>query len=285
MNEQAWVLSQGKEKRTIQPERVAYYERVQIVEARRKNRMYYLFFYKETYVTAIQAAKIKLHSFLARAFREGLVCDATHPLLTRLNQNKPFPTYTYSSFLKHLSGNYTHQEQTYLLTLLESFIPKKKLLEQMKTLFYDIRRQGKMFQAYKLIRVLMDFAPNHRFVKELSHDLHFQSFDEVYERPPETLWEQDALQAEKRWFHARDPELLSFLREDQPLEYTAFSLLLLTEGKAVDADFTKTWGTMFQEEELTRLLEHAYRNIPEAPFCKAGIAECVYFQAETFGSL
>ncbi|SDJ79174.1 hypothetical protein [Salimicrobium halophilum] len=262
MSEQTWVLSQGKEKRTVQPERVAYYERVQIVEARLKKRMYYIFFYKETYVTAIQATKIKIHSFLARAFREGLVCSTPHPLLERLNKNKPFPTSTYSSFLQQLADNYTHQEQAYILTFLESFIPKKKLLQQMKTLFYEIRRQGKMFQAYKIIRVLMDFAPNHRFVKELSHDLNFQSFEEVYELPGVDLWDKDPLQAEKRLFHERDPELLPLLGSTQPLEYTGFSLLLLIEGTTTYEDYKETWKTLFREEERTLLLEHVNRAVP-----------------------
>ncbi|SIS65768.1 hypothetical protein [Salimicrobium flavidum] len=262
MNEQEWSLSQNKDKRVIKPLRAVFYERAQIVEAVRGVHVYYLFFYKETYVTAIQATKVKYNSFLGRAFRNGFICDAPHPLIERLNLHKPFPTSTYTSLLQHLSGKYTHQEQVYILTFLESFLSKKKLLEEMKNLFYDIRRKGKMFEAYKIIRVLMDFAPNHRFVKELSHDLHFQQFEETYDLPPMKLWEKDPLHAEKQMFHDRDDRLLTVLKKTHPLEYTAFALLTFNEGKSHYEDYDEVFRLHFTSEEQLQIVEHAYQLVP-----------------------
>ncbi|AKG05479.1 hypothetical protein AAV35_012335 [Salimicrobium jeotgali] len=263
MNEQEWILSQNKDKRVIEPLRAVYYERAQIVEAVQGRSMYYLFFYKEQYVTAVQAKKIKYNSFIGRAFRHGLVCEAPHPLIDHLNISGRFPASTYNSLLQHLSGKYTNQEQAYILTFLESFLPKKKLLQEIKTLFYEVRRQGKMFHSYRIIRLLMDFAPRHRFVKELSHDLQFQKFEEIYDLPAEQLWEKDPLYAEKYLFHNRDESLLSMLPSETPLEITAFRLLLRQEKPIVPGKYEFKLESDFSPGERLRILEHALELSPE----------------------
>ncbi|WP_102336439.1 hypothetical protein [Salimicrobium jeotgali] len=263
MNEQEWILSQNKDKRVVEPLRAVYYERAQIVEAVQGRSMYYLFFYKEQYVTAVQAKKIKYNSFIGRAFRHGLVCEAPHPLIDHLNGSGRFPASTYNSLLQHLSGKYTNQEQAYILTFLESFLPKKKLLQEIKTLFYEVRRQGKMFHSYRIIRLLMDFAPRHRFVKELSHDLQFQKFEEIYDLPAEQLWEKDPLYAEKYLFHNRDESLLSMLPSETRLEFTAFLLLLMQEKTIVPGQYESELASAFSPEERLRILEHAQGLVPE----------------------
>ncbi|WP_226584700.1 tetratricopeptide repeat protein [Halobacillus litoralis] len=180
------------------PERVVFFEQMQVIEAiTDKQECYELFFYKHKFLTAVKTTRMKRSSYIAQAFREGFIYESPHPFIHALvSNNSPLKKLSYPQLKKNLGQQYSKEEQARILTFFESFIPKKHLFEDLKTLFYSYRREGKMASAYMIVRELIRFAPNNRFVKELANDLSFSRLSRLYEEDPAEACIRDPLFAE-----------------------------------------------------------------------------------------
>ncbi|WP_164670087.1 tetratricopeptide repeat protein [Virgibacillus doumboii] len=192
----------------LQAERVAFYRQGKFIEViSENNELYYLFFYKNQFLTAAKAKRIRRRSYIAHAFKQGQVFDAPHPFInTLLSENHPCKIVSFKPLLKMLEKHYTPQEKAFILTFFESFIPKKTLFHEIKSIFYVYRRNGQGFLGYRIIRILMGFAPNHSLVKELSGDSMFQNYANLYKEKSEDLFEKDPIFAEKILYARKDSD-------------------------------------------------------------------------------
>ncbi|MBM7572815.1 hypothetical protein [Aquibacillus albus] len=206
MGRTQFLLYNQQKPMKLKAEKVALYRRSQIIEAYSdKNQVYYLFFYKNQLLTATKATKLRRQSFIEHAFKKGMLFKAPHPFIQELlSSNAPCHITRFEPLLTKLKKFYTPQEQAFILTFFDSFISKKQLFNEIKSVYYDYRREGKMFLSYQIIRILKDFAPNNSMVKQLSNDLAFKKISDLYDEEPDKLLVKDQLFAEKILFNDKD---------------------------------------------------------------------------------
>lgn len=208
MNENQFLLHDHHKSILLKAERASFYLQGEIIEAfSESNEVYYLFFYKYHFLAAVKAKKLRRKSFIENAFKKGIVFEAPHPLIYVLHSsNPPYKMVSYQQLLKKLEKNYTPQEKAFILTFFESFFPKKELFNEINSLFFEYRRNGQLLQGYQIIRILMDFAPNHSLVKQLSNDMLFNKYTDLYNQSSEKLLTKDLLFAEKTLFAQKENE-------------------------------------------------------------------------------
>ncbi|MGR9047333.1 hypothetical protein ACQ4XT_01610 [Halobacillus faecis] len=267
MNSMTIHVKQQKKDLALDPSRVVFYEQMQLVETfNDQSECYMLFFYKQKYLTTVRTTRLKLKSYVARAFKEGKVYDSPHPFLQALiEMNSPLHKISYPQLKKKIVRLYSRQEQAKILTFFESFIPKKQLFQDMKSLFYQHRREGNMSGAYRVIRVMRDFAPNNRFVKEMANDLAYRDFADLYLEQSHTLMERDLLfketcasfedhqrllKEENRWIEASSHLLSHFYNQPTPENYQLYQSAL---------------SRHFDCDSRTFLLEQVSQTIPSFP--------------------
>lgn len=238
----------------VQPTKLAIYQQMEVVEAIHKQDVYYLFFYKYTFIQAIKATKLKRKSFIQEIFTKGEIFEYPHPFFYQvLASNRPYKMNSFSSLLKKLKKNYTPQEVAFLLTCFESFYPKKQLYQEIKTIFFEFRRNGQMLRAYQIIRILKKFAPNSKFVQQIANDMSFQKFTMMYEENKELAAEKDSLYKEQYLLANVDRDsaferlVKTFQQESRPLDIFILYMKRLKHSPSI---------TYY--EPLKRLLKEQY---------------------------
>jgi len=252
-------------------ERMAIYLQSKIIEAYDQHKqVYYVFFYKDHYLTAAKTTRLMRNSHIEHAFKNGIIIPSYHPLVKSLiSSDQLYKKRTFTQVIAKMEKILTPLEMANLATFFESFIPRKKIFTYIQNLFYEYRRNGKMFLSYRIIRILMDFTPTHSFVKELSNHLDFLKFAKLYHQGADIIFDKDPIYAEKVYFSNLENKAyfqkLSILLEQQSRwtdlialnihqlarnQENFFSLLLLLENH-------------FQEEEIVQVLEDLFDQIPE----------------------
>ncbi|SHG65518.1 tetratricopeptide repeat protein [Ornithinibacillus halophilus] len=190
----------------LKAERVVFYLQGEIIEAvNRKNEEFYLFFYKNRFLTAAKTTKLRRACFIEKAFKSGIVFDGSHPIVSKLlSSNAPCHIIGFDILLKKLNSHYSPHEKSFILTFFESFISKKKLLQEMISIFYDFRRNGQLFHAYQITQIIKEFAPDHNLVKQLTNDVAYQKYAIMYEEKSEELFTKDLLYAEKLYYYEKE---------------------------------------------------------------------------------
>ena len=199
MKEGQFLLYDRQKEIRLQAENVVFFLQGEIIEAISENQeIYYLFFYKSRFLTAKKAIRIRRHSYIEHAYKKGIVFKSPHPLINSLlSSNHPCHIISLNPLLTKLDKLYTPQEKAFILTFFESVIPKKQLLDEMISIYYEYRRNGQMFLGYRIIRILMDFAPNNSSVKKLANDNMFNKFVDLYNDKSDKLFAKDLIFAEK----------------------------------------------------------------------------------------
>ncbi|TRM11663.1 hypothetical protein FH966_08190 [Lentibacillus cibarius] len=205
-NMQTILYNRRKKPIAMEPSRIALYRQCEVVEAISENNdMYYLFFYHYRFLTAAKASKLKRGSFIASTFQHGMVFDAPHPFIEYLiTSNQPLHIKGFDTLIKDLDKRYSSLEKAFILTFFESFLSKKRLFEEIKSTFYAYRRKGQNFYGYQIIRILMDFAPGHSFVRQMSGDSIFRQYQDSYSRCDEAILSADPIFFEKIAFANMD---------------------------------------------------------------------------------
>ncbi|WP_281974948.1 tetratricopeptide repeat protein [Halobacillus litoralis] len=258
------VSNKQKNPECVQPERVTFFKQGQVMEAiNEHNEMYYLFFYKQQFLTAVKTKSLKRYSYIAQAFSEGAIYEAPHPFIEALvTENQPLQKLSYPQLIKKIDHNHTKQEQAHILTFFESFIPKKQLFKEIKSLFYQYRREGKMFAAYTIVRELRDFAPKNSFVKQVGNDLSFSKFHTMYEEESQKLKDRDPLFAEE---NASNHLKISILEnENRWIEAVSIHMKEISVHPTNEGyqTFINVVNHHFDENSHTCLLEELSRSLP-----------------------
>src|SRR5699024_11831800 len=100
----------------LRASRIALYLGAGIIEAWTKhNQVYYLFFYKHDFLTAAKAKKMKRRSFIASAFKQGIVYNAPHPFIyVLLSTNQPYRIRRLYPLLKKLDRKSTRLNSSHV---------------------------------------------------------------------------------------------------------------------------------------------------------------------------
>jgi hypothetical protein len=273
MNQGQILLMDQEKSIQLQAERAAFSLQGEIIEAynEHKNEVYYLFFYKSQYLTTCKTKRLRRNSYIERAFKDGVVFDAPHPIINKLlTSDTPYKITTLKPLVKKLERLYSKHERALILTFFESFYPKKDLFHEISSIFYEYRRNGQMFLAYRIVRILHDFAPNQSLVKELMSNLMFNQYAELYHQVSEKLLEKDPIFAEKLLFAQREDfqrfhQLVQcYEKNSRSLEIISlyYDKLTATPSNDTYRPFLKLLHQTFNEHETLAILEKLSLKIP-----------------------
>lgn len=208
MSQDRFLLYDHKKQISLKAERVAFYLQGQVIEAfSENNEAYYLIFYKYHFLTALKTAKLRRHSYIEHALKKGMFFESPHPFIgTLLSANHPCQCISFNQLLKKLERQYTPLEKASILTFFESLIPKRDLFNEIKSVYFEYRRNGDYFSGYQIIRLLMDFAPKTSLAVSHSNDMIFSKYAWQYSEKPEELFVKDPIFAEKTLYSQREDE-------------------------------------------------------------------------------
>lgn len=257
----------------LQLERVIFHLQGEIIEAISENEeIYYLIYYKYRFLTAVKAKRIKLQSYIAHAFKQGMVFNAPHPLVDKLLSTRhELPILSFQQLVNKLELHYTPQEQAYILTLFESFFPKKQLFTEILTHYYEYRRNGQLALGYQIIRILMDFAPKQSLVKSFANDIHFHKYAVLYNEKSPKVLSADQIYAEKVLYAGKENKddfklLTAFLeKKSRWLDIIAIFLSNLNTSLSVEEYryLSHLLERHFNEEEVMFILEQLSLRYPD----------------------
>ncbi|MGV3466969.1 MAG: tetratricopeptide repeat protein [Heyndrickxia sp.] len=256
---------------SLNVEKMAIYLQSKIIEAYDQNhQVYYVFFYKDHYLTAAKTTKLIRHSHIERAFKKGIIVPSYHPLVKKLiSSDLLYKKRTFLQVIAKMEKILPPHEMANLATFFESFIPRKKIFTYIQNLFYEYRRNGQMFLSYRIIRILMDFTPTHSFVKELSNHLDFIKFAKLYHQGAEIILDKDPIYAEKVFFSNMEDKAhfqkLSSLLEQQSrwTDLIAVYIHQLTQNREYFPPLLLLLENHLQEEEVVQILEDLFNQIPD----------------------
>ncbi|MRG86346.1 tetratricopeptide repeat protein [Salinibacillus xinjiangensis] len=225
VNNQISIVQQ-KQTSTLEVGRMATYLQSKIIEALDENgKTYYLFFYKNEYLTYCKATHVHDESFLKSAFTSGITFSSHHPLTqVSLNLEKPYRKYSFQQLCKRNEQKYTHQECAVIATYFDSFIPKDELLTYIKEIFYQYQRNGQTYLGYRIIKILQSFAPEDQWVQDFGSKLAYNKYEDIYNKPSEELQKKDPVWAEQ----------MLFLQMDQDLYYDRLCSILKKEHRMTE---------------------------------------------------
>ncbi|PLR77957.1 hypothetical protein CU633_07995 [Bacillus sp. V3-13] len=207
MSGQSVTISTAKAATEFKVNRMACYHRVKVLEVISPgNEPIYLFFYKNRFIFG-KSAKITEHSRLEKVFTEGIVFLSPHPLIdAMLLQQQTFPLKLEKQVQSMLRKQYSSQETALILTFFDSFMPKKAIIDTMKTFFYEYRRNGQLRFAYQILMIILDFEPENTWAQELSHHVYYQKYKLLYDRMDPELHVKDSLYSEMNAFYQKESE-------------------------------------------------------------------------------
>lgn len=273
MNHGQFLLYDHQKPIQLRAERVSLYLQGEIIEAFSEDSdVYYLFFYKQYYLTAVKATSLRRESYIEHAFKKGMIFNAPHPFIdVLLSSDNPYQLINLKPLLKKLEKRYTPQEQAFILTFFESFIPKEQLFNEIKSIFYVYQRNGQGFLGYRIIRILMDFTPDHSFVKQISSDTIFTNYAFLYNQKSEDLFVKDLIFAEKTLNSQKDNDqsfqqlVVHLEKESRWIDLIALFIYKLTLTPSADyySPLKKLLVQHFNENETVYILERLSSQLPE----------------------
>jgi tetratricopeptide (TPR) repeat protein len=181
---------------------MSVYLQCRIIEAvNAQNEYFYLFFYKNKYLTTVKAKRCKRHSHIEHALKNGIIFFPQHPLIDKcLTTSSPFKIKSFAQVTTSITKEFTPHEAAFIFTFFESFFSKKLLFNQIQDIFYAFRRDGQLFSCYKILLILLDFAPNNNWVKQLTTDYSYRKYADRYDQSIEDLSVEDSIFVEKKLF-------------------------------------------------------------------------------------
>ena len=273
MKQDEFLLYDHHKSIQLHAERAIFYLQGEIIEAFTKDQeVYYLLFFKHQFLTAFKAKSLRRRSFIEKAFKQGMVFNAPHPFIEiLLDSNPPLKSLTFNQLNKKLQMSYTLQEKAFILTFFESFIPKKQLFDEISSIFYDYRRNGQLSMGYQIVQILKDFAPNHRLVKQLTSNIEYTKYANMYNQTPEKLVTTDPIFTEKYLYTYKDNnQPFQQLSSQYEKESRWLDLMALFIYKLIRTPTTNDYRPLLQllekqlnEKDRAAVLEKISIEIPE----------------------
>lgn len=270
-----FLLYDKKQPIRLKITRMTVYAQSKIIEAfTENNEIYYLFFFKDNYLTARKATRLKLNSHIAKAFKNGIIFHHPHPLINTLYSScSPLKFLSFDQLMKKLVTQYTPQEKALILTYLESFTPQKELFKHIQNIFYQYRRNGQLFEGYKIIQILLTFTPNHSWVKPLASSLAYKKYADLYKELSEDLFTKDLIFIEQSLFlqkenHQSFQQLVSILsNESRWIDLISLSIykFSLTPSNDTYRDLLQLLEEHLENEEITDVLADLSLSVPNSP--------------------
>lgn len=209
MNQQpnSIVFNSSKGPIQVQPTRMAVYNRLKIVEMTDDNQqLIYLFFYQNKFISG-SSLNIDENPPLQSLFDNGMILTSPHPLIdVFLNEKQNFkekqPQQIINSLKKH-----SPQETTLILFYLEPLLSQEKIMKQIKEIYDNCRRNGKMRLSYQLLITILAFDSENKWAKDMASHIDFLKIKLRYKSDDTT---HDPLYEELQLYKQRHASFLSF---------------------------------------------------------------------------
>ncbi len=245
-----------------------------------ENDQFYLVYYKNTFIYGAKLTLISEHTFIDKAFQDGIVIDSSHPILPALISNQTVSIPSPAKLFQQLQTHFTPQQTAYIIITLDSFFEKTQLKKEIEKVYLDCRRNGKFTKAYQILQIADLLAPEWKMANDRISSLEFQSSRNVYLSSDFTaLFKQDPLYTQLYCFKNRMfPDARLMLEQIFSLSkhYPEMVLLWLEKMKELDKvesmdKYTKIALHFAEMKEWIEIL--CYENIN--PFCELPEAKAV----------
>ncbi|WNF36688.1 hypothetical protein RJD24_20080 [Bacillaceae bacterium IKA-2] len=275
MHKNEFLLYDKKQPIRLHVTSMTVYAQSKIIETyTENNEVYYLFFFKDNFLTARKATRLKLNSHIANAFKKGIIFHHPHPLINTLYSScSPLKSLSFDQLMKKLETQYTQQEKALILTYFESFTPQKELFKHIQNIFYQFQRNGQLFEGYKIIQILLHFTPDHSWVKPLAGSLAFKKYADLYKELSEDLFKKDLIFVEQSLFLQKENQqsfqrLVSILSNESRWS-DLISLFIykfsLTPSNDTYHNLLQLLGEHLHDEEITDILADLSLSVPNSP--------------------
>lgn len=267
MNQRIEILND--EKINLQPYALYIYQGFQVIEAYNdeQNDCYYLFFYKDQFLTAKKTLRIKRISTLKQILTKGIHIPNPNPIINTLisaNSIKTLPTI--DSIWKKVNKSYPKNEALHVLTLFNNYLKKERIQEIIKNTYYELRREGKLLHAYQILVTILQSSPTNKWAKSIISNVQYMKYSTRYSNGLDNLITIDPLYAENMLYQQLDslPSISLLVdklhREHRTFEQIALFYYLLTKSE-YDIDVAKVFlllSRTFSEEESTSFFISTY---------------------------
>lgn len=210
--------------------RAALLARIKIIDViTADNERFYLIYYKNSLIYGDKLDKVEEESFINKAFREGIVIEAPHPLLSKLIPNPSVSIPNRNKLFSQLQLHYSLQETAYIATTLDSFFEKEQLVKIIDKVYFHYRRSGSFIKSFQILQILSDFSPALKSVNERLYSKEFISYTDFYKSSSlPSILKKDPLYVELHCFQNRlNPEKRIFLEDILRKQDCFIELLLL----------------------------------------------------------
>ncbi|RDW15543.1 tetratricopeptide repeat protein [Oceanobacillus chungangensis] len=261
-------IQMNKKNLNLIAEKLTFYKQSKIIEATdQKSNYYYLIFYKDVFINGMKTTKIKINSHVHRALTNGIHVSGTHPLTMKLiNKQKSLTFIQFNPLFKQIQKHYSKLETILIFTFFDSFTKPDSITKLIRSTFYNYRREGQLFAAYRLLRVYLNYDRQNPFVQDMIHSMQFQEH-EIFYQEIENIYKKDPLNAELICFDDRyDPDHISILFQLYRSEGRLFDALALRidllHHQFTEDQFKATEELIkdFNQDEQLEILQDLYHS-------------------------
>ncbi|UJL45615.1 hypothetical protein KFZ58_14610 [Virgibacillus sp. NKC19-16] len=193
---------QKKKNLTLTPQQLAIYKQSKVLEATDEAGDYfYLFFYKNDFLTGIHADDIDTDTHVHRAFTEGLHFEGSHPLtkqLIRAYRNIHFLPIE-KLYKKIQDTSYSQLETALIKTYFDAFSSTDSIHKVLKDTFNHYQRNGQSLASYQLLNIYLNYDNTNTFARDMISGAQFKNQSKMYQ-DLEKLSEKDPIQLESLCF-------------------------------------------------------------------------------------
>ncbi|KUP09584.1 hypothetical protein Q73_02940 [Bacillus coahuilensis m2-6] len=235
---------------------------------------YCLYFRNDLILTKL--GRIQEGSMLESLFHNGYTVNYPHPLfqsvpsLPLTNMSQPI-----STVVRKLQNTYSPQELVYLLSFLDSFAPREKLMKLMRSYYYDYRRNGKFKKAFQILMGIQWYDSNDKWSHELANGMDYLKYTLQYEKAGVHLIELDPFLGELLLFkQLENPaaiEELMRLYNKRNLQKELVWIFLQGETILDQKECLHLLSTYFTLEEKWEILKEIVNKEPSSLFIDAFI--------------
>ncbi|WP_456277019.1 hypothetical protein [Bacillus sp. AK128] len=226
----------------------------QVVEAFtvQKDECYYLFFYKNKFLTGKKTIKLKRTSTLANVLTKGIYLSSPHPIIQSLvSSHSHYSLPKINKTWKSIKKEYDPIEAAHILTIFDSYLKKETVISSLKEICLQFRRDGKFLMAFRLLQLILQKYPKNEWAQSLISHLDYQKYTFRYQSELVTLLQFDSLYVENQLYLKLD-EVKSFNLLQAQLRKYSRHLESLTLYNHRLTHYTENF-----EEQLSDLLKYS----------------------------
>ncbi|WP_066172277.1 hypothetical protein [Bacillus marinisedimentorum] len=198
------VLKRKHDRISGRVDRVAVFGRFQIAEVAAKDHsVFYLVMYRGKLVGGGEAEAVKLDSFIARAYRSGIILSGANTLAGRLFNKGEYVVPDVKHILTKLQSHFSLYEISAIARSLDTFFSTEELISIFKKLYFHFKRQGQDLHSFQVSLFAREAAPHSEWVKRIFSSMEFKRYENEYRKPPQELLSKDPLYFEELLFSSR----------------------------------------------------------------------------------